>query len=253
MIARRLIAAALLLGASASAHRLDEYLQATLFSVEQDHIQAQMRLVPGVAVAYFILGGIDTNGDGILSGAEQQAYGERVLNDVLLTMDGKFLTPTLTSIAFPSLEEMKEGVGEIRLEFSAGLPRGGPNRRLVFENRHHSRISAYLVNCLVSTDRNIRIGTQIRNEDQSFYQLDYVQAGVASSGLSSGLQPRGWLGAGALVLAAGIVFLWRRRTSRGTAGAESLDERKNVGVDPVRVGCGHSVRKSRIDLQRRIL
>jgi hypothetical protein len=35
----------------ASAHRIDEYLQATLFSVETDRIQASMRLIPGVLVA----------------------------------------------------------------------------------------------------------------------------------------------------------------------------------------------------------
>ena len=49
---------------------------------------------------------------------------------------------------------MKEGLGEIHIEFSCRLaPRAVRNRRLVFENHHQSRISAYLVNCLVPHDR----------------------------------------------------------------------------------------------------
>ena len=43
-------------GVSGLAHRLDEYLQATLLSVDKDHIHASMRLVPGVAVAATVLG-----------------------------------------------------------------------------------------------------------------------------------------------------------------------------------------------------
>jgi hypothetical protein len=53
------IAIILFLAASASAHRLDEYLQATIISVEKDRVQAEMRLVPGVAVSSFVLNGIE--------------------------------------------------------------------------------------------------------------------------------------------------------------------------------------------------
>ena len=31
---------------------------------------------------------------------------------------------------------MKEGLGEIAIDFSADLRRGGPERKLVFDNRH---------------------------------------------------------------------------------------------------------------------
>ena len=44
-----------------------------------------MRLIPGVAVFSFVLASIDTNGDGVISEAEQRAYAERVLRDVSLT------------------------------------------------------------------------------------------------------------------------------------------------------------------------
>lgn len=168
-------AIALLLGARGSfAHRLDEYLQAALISVEKDHVQVSMRLVPGVAVFSSVLAGIDTNGDGVISRAEQRAYAERVLGDLSLTAEGNRLSPRLVSVHFPAVEDMKAGLGEIRIELSANLPHGGPNRRLVLQNAHQSRIAAYLMNCLVPRDPDIRIVAQGRNEQQSVYRVDYV-------------------------------------------------------------------------------
>jgi hypothetical protein len=165
-------------GMALSAHRLDEYLEGTFISVEKDHVNASMRLIPGVAVFPAVMASIDTNGDGVISETERRAYAERVLRDISLSVDGLRLKPRLISVAFPPIDEMKEGLGAIQIEFSAALPRGGTNRTLIFENHHQSRIAAYLVNCLVPRDRSIRITAQNRNQNQSFYRLDYVQGGV---------------------------------------------------------------------------
>jgi hypothetical protein len=194
---KTLVAAAILLtilmpgGAPAFAHRLDEYLQATLISIEKDRIEAQIRLTPGVAVLPFVLAKIDTNGDGVILEAEQRAYTAQVLRDLSFTMDGDRLPLHLVSAKFPKVAEMKEGLGEIQIEFDADLPRGGSNRRLVFENHHQGRIGAYLVNCLTPRDPDIRIMSQTRNYQQSVYELDYVQSGAWQEPPFSG-----WLSAG---------------------------------------------------------
>ena len=120
----------------ASAHRLDEYLQATIISVDKDHIQASMRMIPGVAVSSSVIASIDSNGDGIISDAEQHAYAERVLADLSLTVDGRSVQPKLVSVGFPQVELMREGLGEIHIEFTADLPHGGRNRRLILQNNH---------------------------------------------------------------------------------------------------------------------
>ena len=200
-------------GQPGSAHRLDEYLQATTISVEKDRVQAQLRLTPGVAVFPIVLANIDTNSDGVISEAEQQAYAKLVLRDVSLTIDGDRLPLRLTSAKFARTEEMKEGRGEIQLDFDADVPRSGPNRELIFENHHQSRIAAYLVNCLVPRDPDIRLTRQGRNYQQSFYRLDYVQAGVPSSPLSFA-----WWSGGrtslcilALLLFARFAWLWRQQ------------------------------------------
>lgn len=176
------IAAAVLVlfPAVAFAHRLDEYLEATILSVGSGHVEGSMRLVPGVAVASAVIADIDTNGDGIISEAEQQAYAQRVLSDATLKVDGRPLTIHLVAASFPSIDAMKQGIGEIQIGFTADLPRGSGNRRLIFENHHMSRIAVYLVNCLEPSDKNIQIVAQARNENQSFYQMDFVQgAGLA--------------------------------------------------------------------------
>ncbi len=183
-------AVVLSLGAPAFAHRLDEYLQATLITVEKDRVQASMRLIPGVAVCSTILADIDTNADGVISQAERQTYAERIIRDLSLSIDGHRLSPRIVSVTFPEIQDMKDGLGEIKIEFGADLPPGGPDRRLILENHHRSAIAAYLVNALVPRDREIRIVAQYRNETQSFYRLDYAQA----VGVSYSLPSRWWSG-----------------------------------------------------------
>jgi HupE / UreJ protein len=209
------VAIFLALAAGTLAHRLDEYLQATILSVEQDHVLASMRLIPGVAVSSRVLASIDTNGDGIISLSEQHTYAERVLRDLSITVDGKSVSPTLVSQRFPAIQEIKEGIGEIQIDFTVDLPPGGSQRRIVFENHHQNAISAYLVNCLVPSDPNIRILAQSRNETQSFYQLDYAQPGRASKPVFSKVWSnlRGWMSS---VGFANIFRLGMRHIAEGT-------------------------------------
>jgi hypothetical protein len=203
---RRLMAA-ILLASAAPAHRLDEYLQATLFSVEKQRVEAQIRLTPGVAVLPAVLASIDSDADGTISAAEQRSYAQKVRGDLSLSIDGDRLPLELVSIQFPKIEQMKEGLGEIRLDLRAQLPSGGARRSLAFQNRHQSGIAVYLVNALAPGDPDIRITAQQRNTDQSVYELQYVQGGGSSSYLP-------WIVGSVLLLTARLVWLGRRRSSR---------------------------------------
>lgn len=195
------------------AHRLDEYLQQILVSIGRERLEAEISLTPGVAVFPMVAAEIDADRDGVFSGSEQRAYAGRVLHDLSLTVDGHPLTPRLLTIRFPGIDEMKEGLGSIRIEFQADLPRRGGGRRLVIENRHQRKIGAYLVNCLVPRDPRIRVLAQSRNYSQSFYQLDYTQPGAPAGTLLAGFWADGrtWLGAVALLLFARFAFFWGRR------------------------------------------
>jgi hypothetical protein len=206
----RLAAAAILLltATPALTHRLDEYLVATIVSVERTRVQAQITLTPGVAVYPVVLADIDTNADGVISETEQRAYAGQVIRDLSLTIDGRPMTLQLISWQFPTIEAMRDGRGEIQIEFSADLRFGGTTRRLIFTNQHQSRIAAYQVNCLIPRDPKIQIVAQNRNYSQSFYQLEYVQAGVQSNSLflSSWLDDRVWLSMLALLLFARFAY-----------------------------------------------
>ncbi len=197
-------AAALLvaLATDAFAHRLDEYLQGTIISLEKNRVALQMTLTPGVAVFPLLISQMDTNADGAISDEERRAYAHRVLHDIKLSFDKERLTPHLVSMRFPDTGEMKEGRGEIQLDLSAELPSGGRNRKLIFENRHESRIAAYQVNCLVPRDPDIRITAQQRNYSQSLYRLEYARTdlGFGLTWLAIWFSGFGWLGLTALFL-----------------------------------------------------
>jgi hypothetical protein len=182
-----LIAFALLslLAKPAIAHRLDEYLQATILSLEPHAVRGTIRLVPGVAVASGIIASIDTNGDGTLSQTEQSAYARRALSDLSLMEDGHELKLQLVAAAYPSVDEMKAGTGEIKLNFAADYPSAAGNHELTFENHHQSGISVYLVNTLVPRDEHIRIREQNRNQSQSLYHVSFFQSPAASAPVRS--------------------------------------------------------------------
>ena len=193
----------------ARAHRVDEYLQAIILAVEKDGMRADMFLTPGVAVLPTILADIDSDGDGVLSSAEQRAYAARVLRDLSITLNGERLSPRLVAMEFPDLEETKAGRGDIHLEFSAAWPRDGRDGRLTLENQHHAAIAAYQVNCLIPSDPEIRIGAEQRNYSQSTYEVRFTQTGArsASPRLGRGLTVGRCLGAGAVLLLIGAA--WR--------------------------------------------
>lgn len=163
----------------AFAHRLDEYLQATIFSFQPGSIHATLRMVPGVAVAPGVIAKIDSNGDGILSDKEQQEYANEVLRDLLLEEDAQPVELHLQSFTFPSIEQIEGGVGEIELTFSAPLPYRTGRHELSYENRHMPKISVYLVNSLVPEDATLQLGHQARSQNQSSYTVSFGGADSA--------------------------------------------------------------------------
>lgn len=211
-VAAILLLAAFLFVPAASAHRLDEYLEGTMISVEGGKLHADIRLAPGVAVLPAVLRGIDTNADGVISDPEQRAYAEKVLRDLSFAIDGTRLTPRLLSYRFPSIDSMRDGLGEIHLEVDADLPRGGPHRKLTFQNHHEFPIAAYLVNCLVPRDPHIRVDAQQRNYSQSSYELDFTDAAIQPRPLLTAIT--GPAGTAAFLALAGLVLLYRRWSCR---------------------------------------
>jgi hypothetical protein len=167
---------------AAYAHRIDEYLQATLLSLDATGAHASMRLIPGTQVADTVIATIDSNHDGAFSYAEKLAYAQRVLRDLFVSVDGVPATPQLRSYTIPDPAQLHDGLGEIHIDYDIALAPGGPHRALVIENHHRNTGSVYLVNATVPDDPGLRITAQKRNPSQSVYELDFDQAGAVASG-----------------------------------------------------------------------
>src|SRR5580693_4277053 len=100
----------------AAAHRLDEYLQATLIGVTRDGIDVEIQLTPGVAVLPVVMAVIDRDRDGRISVEEERVYAARVAREVELRVDGVPAALSLMESTFPDLEAMREGLGTIRMK-----------------------------------------------------------------------------------------------------------------------------------------
>ena len=166
--------------APAGAHRLDEYLQATRLSIDDERVRLEIDLTAGVAVAREVFAWIDTNRDGQISNAEGDAYARQVLRSVLLSVDGQPASITLTEIRYPQFREMSLGAGTIQMRATANVSATGAGRhQLSYFNTHRSEWSVYLVNALVPTDPRIRIAGQQRDRAQHGLTLDYTVRGQA--------------------------------------------------------------------------
>ncbi|AQU87510.1 hypothetical protein B0W47_08500 [Komagataeibacter nataicola] len=164
--------ALLALPAAAQAHRLDEYLQATTFSLTRDHIALHLRLTPGVDVAPGVIHEIDRNDDGSLSLSEQHAYVSRIMQALSLSLNGRSGPLLVRAMTFPSPAALQTGTGVIDLELTMqGRFRQGDNH-LAYHNRGNGPGTVWLVNCLLPQDPAITVIRQNRTIDQSSYELD---------------------------------------------------------------------------------
>lgn len=181
------------LSSLAYAHRLDEYLQLAALSLGPKSVHATLYLTPGVAVSKRVVGLMDRNGDGKLSVAERRAYAQSVAHDLVLAVDGKPRPFRVVAFQFPSVESMRKGMGEVRLELEAVASDSSGRHILAFENRHERPIAAYLVECLVPEARSLQVVAQSRSREQEKYRLEYVRT-LSSPSSRTSFRPFGHAG-----------------------------------------------------------
>ena len=165
---------ALVMPAETSAHRLDEYLQATRLSLARDRITLEVDLTPGVNIAPAIVTLLDRDGDGTISPIEAGAYGQVVLSDLVLELDGRPVALTLTRVETPPLGEMRDGSGTIQVRAVGPVDAiGSGRRRLEFRNNHQPAASVYLANALIPQDDDVGVVAQIRDPRQRGVRIEY--------------------------------------------------------------------------------
>jgi hypothetical protein len=158
-----------------AAHVLDEYVQAAQIALVPNGVRVELRLIPGVEVADRVFALIDSDGDGQISSAEEQAYARRVTEDIALEVDGRRTSLALTKVEFPTRREMNEGVGAIRLDLTAEAELlAAGEHQLSFRNHHLSELSVYLSNALVPRTDAIEITGQQRDALQRELQVNFL-------------------------------------------------------------------------------
>jgi len=158
----------------ALAHRLDEYLQATLVAIEPDEVRLQINLTPGIAIAEQLLALVDRDRDGVISTNEARNYAEALKRDLIVRVDQRNVELKLATSQFPPPAELRTGWGIIQIEFSvAPGPLANGTHKVTLENRHLPQASVYLFNAAPPKSRSIGIVRQTRNENQSEGEIEF--------------------------------------------------------------------------------
>jgi hypothetical protein len=169
------IAFAIVLPAELSAHRLDEYLQAARLSLARDCVTLELDLTPGANIAASIAGLLDRDGNSTISPTEAQAYGEAVLSELMVAIDGRPVSLALTRVEAPSIGEMRAGSGTIQIRAAGPVDvAAGGRRRLDFRNNHQPAGSIYLVNALMPQDGAVSVVAQTRDHLQQGVRVEYA-------------------------------------------------------------------------------
>ena len=159
----------------AKAHPLDEFYQSTFITLAPNRITMQIELYTGALIAPRILPMIDTNQDEIISLAEEMAYIDLFLKDVIFEIDGTPTALTATDLEFPTILDLKAGVGVIRFRLYSDLSvdhRG--DHQLFYHNQHQPDVGVYMVNALRDADNWVEINNQDRDVFQASLRLDYT-------------------------------------------------------------------------------
>ena len=168
------IAGVLVLLPSLAAHRLDEYLQATVAMIEPNGIRLRINLTPGVDVADQVLAKIDLNRDAVISEREAATYAESLRRDLVVRLDGSDAGLEVAALSFPEVDELRTGRGTVRIEFSvSSTPLVVGAHRLTVENRHLPRASVYLFNAALPKSGSVKIGRQKRSNDQHRGEIEF--------------------------------------------------------------------------------
>jgi hypothetical protein len=200
------------------AHRLDEYLHATLVEIEPDGLRLRISLTPGVAVAEQVLAVIDHDHDGVISTNEATAYAELLKRDLVVRLDGRDVELRLAASRFPAPTELRTGWGIIQIEFSATPgPLAAGAHSLTLEHRHLSAVSVYLINAAMPKSEDVQITRQSRNDNQSTGEIEFTFRAPANPSRVRGILT-------ALVVLFVAVFVATRLSARGMAPADRVSE-----------------------------
>lgn len=163
--------------APASAHRLDEYLQAMRVDVRAEGVVLELDLTPGANIAADVLAAIDPDGDGTIDRTEADAYVTTVLRSLDVAVDGERLAVGLVNRTLPSLDDLRAGDGVIRVTATADAVQSRGRHRVRVANGYRNDVGVYLANALRPDPGPVTIASQSRDPRQQALTIDYLIEG----------------------------------------------------------------------------
>jgi hypothetical protein len=104
---------------SLAAHPHSNVDQQALLSIGLDHASLSIRIVPSDNEGGAILNHIDKNGDGAVSQAEAKRFGQDVVSDVQLAIDGAEVAIGRLTVLIPESTAIVSGTGMIEINAEA--------------------------------------------------------------------------------------------------------------------------------------
>lgn len=167
---------------SALAHPADVYLQATYITVRPTAVAVELNLMPGVLVVPQTLSQLDPDRNQQISESEGRAYVDRVLRSVVLQVDGKPLTLTVSKIDLPTYLNLQAGYGTLRIFTTATLTDSLTGaHQLTYQNNYAPAGSTYQVNAVVDKNAALTLGKPTRNDLQQRMTMDFDIGSAAVS------------------------------------------------------------------------
>lgn len=169
------LALLLLFPSSAAAHPLDEYYQVSYITIYPNRLELGVELYPAVLIAPQLLQLIDADQDEQISEAEQQAYLELFLRDLVFEIDGRPTPLTLNRLEFPTFLDIRAGGSVIRFQLYADLPAGHRGEHHFFyQNNHQPGIGTYVVHAQSDNPDWVQITRHDRDVFQTTLEVDYT-------------------------------------------------------------------------------
>lgn len=172
---------------TAGAHATDEYGHNTLLSVTTFGVQIESQLTVGPLVSAKLIEIVDTDQNNAISADELRRYGDTIVADLELTVDGASRPITLISLQGPSsVGELRSGAAGLLLTAVGAGP--VPTKEFTFVDKHRPLKGPAQASLLSenSTPANVKI---IRNIERGIRVKGSFGQGIASGGLTVSASP----------------------------------------------------------------
>lgn len=111
--------------APVSAHVDDELLQMVYVTLTARGVNVEVQVTPGVLVSDALLRLIDTDGDGVISESEAEAYVDLLRRSLSVSFEDESVAVEVVRSSFPEGDLLRRGGGTITVHFAAAAPNSG--------------------------------------------------------------------------------------------------------------------------------